>query len=209
MDQQTERLEEALCRVKTEISGEIGQLSESVGKLNAQVELQAKEIKSVKTHVGLLQKAVSDDRGRISTLESKVETLARKAVDIEDRSCCNNVRLVGLAEGAEGSDAVGFLRINLPICAATTAKRKTFSSAMKMATLKLRLGTGPKLFDDAASAMDFIHRQPPASGNTDNAPERRGKARRNLFAGESGSATPESGQMQEMDVHGEDVAVDQ
>ena len=41
MDQQTELLEEALCRVKTEISGEIGQLSESVGRLNAQVELQA------------------------------------------------------------------------------------------------------------------------------------------------------------------------
>ena len=64
------------------------------------------------------------------------------------------------------------------------------------ATLKLRLVTGPKLFDDAASAMDFIHRQPPASGDTDNAPERRGKARRNLFVGESGSAAPESGQMQ-------------
>ena len=100
-------------------------------------------------------------------------------------------------------------------------KRKTFSSAKKIAhnkdllpfliypaTLKLRLGTGPKLFDDAASAMDFIHRQP-ASGDTDNAPERRGKARRNLFAGESGSTAPESGQMQELDVHREDVAVNQ
>lgn len=291
MDQQTERLEDALGRVKTEISGEIGRLSESVGRLNTQVELQAKEIKSVKTHVGLLQKAVSDDRGRISTLESKVETLARKAVDMEDRSRRNNVRLVGLAEGAEGSDAVGFLRINLSIwfpsmkdrlievdrahrvygagaqntgrsrtlifrllrwqdrdailtaakkrvppirhgnsnllffadySTATTAKRKTFSSAMRLAhdkdlrpfliypaTLKLRLGSGPKLFDDAASALVFIHQQPPASDATGNATERREKARRNLFTGGSRAAAPESGQIQEMDVHGEDVAVDQ
>ncbi len=33
--------------------------------------------------------------------------------DIEDRSRRNNVRLVGLPEGAEGPDAAGFLRVNL------------------------------------------------------------------------------------------------
>ncbi len=34
-------------------------------------------------------------------------------MDIEDRSRRNNVRLVGFPEGAEGSDAAGFLRANL------------------------------------------------------------------------------------------------
>ncbi len=33
--------------------------------------------------------------------------------DIEESSRRNNVRLVGLPEGAEGSDAAGFLRVNL------------------------------------------------------------------------------------------------
>ncbi len=33
--------------------------------------------------------------------------------DMEDRDRRNNVRLVGLPEGAEGSDAAGFLRVNL------------------------------------------------------------------------------------------------
>ncbi len=33
--------------------------------------------------------------------------------DMEDRSRRNNVRLVGLPEGAEGSDAAGFLRVNI------------------------------------------------------------------------------------------------
>ncbi len=32
---------------------------------------------------------------------------------MEDRSRRNNVRLVGLPEGAEGSNAAGFLRVNL------------------------------------------------------------------------------------------------
>ncbi len=34
--------------------------------------------------------------------------------DMEDRSRRNNVRLVGLPEGVEGSDVAGFLRVNLP-----------------------------------------------------------------------------------------------
>ncbi len=33
--------------------------------------------------------------------------------DIEERSRRNNVRLVGLPEGAEGSNVAGFLRVNL------------------------------------------------------------------------------------------------
>ncbi len=33
--------------------------------------------------------------------------------DMEDRSRRNNIRLVGLPEGAEGSDVAGFLRVNL------------------------------------------------------------------------------------------------
>ncbi len=33
--------------------------------------------------------------------------------DMEDRSRRNNVQLVGLPEGAEGSNAAGFLRVNL------------------------------------------------------------------------------------------------
>ncbi len=33
--------------------------------------------------------------------------------DIEDRSRRNNVQLVGLPEGVEGSDVAGFLRVNL------------------------------------------------------------------------------------------------
>ncbi len=37
----------------------------------------------------------------------------RKKMDMEDRSRRNNVRLVGLPERAEGSDAAGFLRVNL------------------------------------------------------------------------------------------------
>ncbi len=42
-----------------------------------------------------------------------MERLTEKMTDIEDRSRRNNVRLVGLPEGVEGSDVAGFLRVNL------------------------------------------------------------------------------------------------
>lgn len=103
--------------------------------------------------------------------------------------------------------------------APTTEKRKTFSSAMKMvhekglrpflihpATLKLRLGTGPKLFDDPALAMDFVRREPPAGGNAGTT--RREGVRRNLFSDGSGSGAFEPARAQEAAAHTEDIIVD-
>ncbi len=46
-------------------------------------------------------------------LRNQLERLTEKMTDMEDRSRRNNVPLVGLPEGAEGSNAAGFLRVNL------------------------------------------------------------------------------------------------
>ncbi len=46
-------------------------------------------------------------------LGNQLERLTEKMTDIEDRSRRNNVQLVVLPERAEGSNAAGFLRVNL------------------------------------------------------------------------------------------------
>ncbi len=46
-------------------------------------------------------------------LRNQLERLTEKMTDMEDKSRRNNIRLVGLPEGMEGSDVAGFLRINL------------------------------------------------------------------------------------------------
>ncbi len=46
-------------------------------------------------------------------VRNQLERLTEKMTDMEDKSRRNNVRLVGLPEGMEGSDVAGFLRINL------------------------------------------------------------------------------------------------
>uniref|UniRef100_A0A3B1JAP9 L1 transposable element RRM domain-containing protein n=1 Tax=Astyanax mexicanus TaxID=7994 RepID=A0A3B1JAP9_ASTMX len=53
------------------------------------------------------------DRRAVTELRRHIDKLTDKMTDLEDRSRRNNIRLVGLPEAAEGSDASGFLRANI------------------------------------------------------------------------------------------------
>ncbi len=63
--------------------------------------------------VDSVQATTREDRSVIMDLRNQLERLAEKMTDMEDKSRRNNIRLVGLPEGMEGSDVAGFLRINL------------------------------------------------------------------------------------------------
>uniref|UniRef100_A0AAY5KS41 L1 transposable element RRM domain-containing protein n=1 Tax=Esox lucius TaxID=8010 RepID=A0AAY5KS41_ESOLU len=51
---------------------------------------------------------------KLALQEQQRDQLTTKLTDLEDRGRRNNVRLVGLPETVEGSDAVGYLKVNLP-----------------------------------------------------------------------------------------------
>ncbi len=68
-------------------------------------------MKQTRDRVDSVQAAAREDRRTVTDLRNQLEQLTEKMTDMEDRR--NNVRLVGLPEGAEGSDATGFLRVNL------------------------------------------------------------------------------------------------
>ncbi len=63
--------------------------------------------------VDFVQATTREDRSVIMDLRNQLERLTEKMTDMEDKSRRNNIRLVGLPEGMEGSDVAGFLRINL------------------------------------------------------------------------------------------------
>ncbi len=69
--------------------------------------------KQTRDCVDSVQADVREDRRAITDLRNKLERLTEKMTDIEDRGRRNNVRLVGLPEGAEGTNAASFLRVNL------------------------------------------------------------------------------------------------
>ncbi len=87
--------------------------NKSVKELREELEAIATTAKQTRDRVDSVQAAAREDRRTVTDLRNQLERLTEKMTDVEDRSRRNNVRLVGLPEGAEGSNAAGFLRVNL------------------------------------------------------------------------------------------------
>ncbi len=96
-----------------ELRVDIQATNNSVKELRAELEALASVTKQTRDWVDSVQAAAREDRMTVTDLRNQLERLTEKMTDIEDRSRRNNVRLVGLPEGAEGTDVAGFLRVNL------------------------------------------------------------------------------------------------
>ncbi len=87
--------------------------NKSIKELRKELEAIATAAKQTRDRVDSVQAAAPEDRRTDTDLRNQLERHTEKMTDMEDRSRRNNVRLVGLPEGAEGSNAAGFLRVNL------------------------------------------------------------------------------------------------
>ncbi len=96
-----------------ELCADIQATNNSVKELRVELEALASETKQKSDRVDSVQAAAREDRRTVTDLRNQLERLTEKMTDIEDRRRRNNVRLVGLPEGAEGSNTAGFLRVNL------------------------------------------------------------------------------------------------
>ncbi len=96
-----------------ELREDIQATNKSVKELREELEAIAITAKQTRDRVDSIQAAAREDRRAVTDLRNQLEQLTEKMTDMEDRSRINNVRLVGLPEGAEGSNAAGFLRVNL------------------------------------------------------------------------------------------------
>ncbi|KAJ1122291.1 hypothetical protein NDU88_000786 [Pleurodeles waltl] len=93
------------------------------GMDNAMVALTA-EMRSMRLDLAGFQSQMSGLDQRVTTVETQVASwtdrdlelshLRSKLADLEDRSCRNNVRLLGFPEGVEGADIFSYLRDILP-----------------------------------------------------------------------------------------------
>ncbi len=96
-----------------ELCADIQATNNSVKELRAELEALASATKQTSDQVDSIQAAAREDRRTVTDLRNQLERLTEKMTDIEDRSRRNNMRLVGLPEGTEGSNTAGFLRVNL------------------------------------------------------------------------------------------------
>ncbi len=96
-----------------ELREDIQASNKSVKELREELEAIATTAKQTRDQVDTVQAAACEDRRAVTDLGNQLERLTEKMTDMEDRSRRNNVRLLGLPEGAEGPNAAGFLRANL------------------------------------------------------------------------------------------------
>ncbi len=94
-----------------ELREDIQVTNKSVKELR-ELEAIATTAKQTRDRVDSVQADAREDRRTVTDLRNQLERLTEKMTR-NNRSRRNNVRLVGLPEGVEGSNAAGFLRVNL------------------------------------------------------------------------------------------------
>ncbi|KAK6475300.1 LINE-1 type transposase domain-containing protein 1 [Huso huso] len=74
----------------------------------------AEQVAEVENRVSTNENNLQGAADRITQLEKEMSSLKDKTQDLENRSRRSNIRLVGLPEGSEGQDTVGFVAQLIP-----------------------------------------------------------------------------------------------
>lgn len=90
------------------------QVSDKIDEILSAVMDVTKRMTEAEERISGTEDNIVQLKTRNDTLEKQVKSLSDKVVDLENRSRRNNLRLVGLPEKEEGSDACAFLEKFLP-----------------------------------------------------------------------------------------------
>lgn len=108
----------------SDLKVQVKQTNDAVQNVVAEVEHLGKVVNKSQNKVDSLQATVRANNRDVQDHSELIAALNNKITEMEDRSRRNNLRLVGLAESAEGSDPIGFLKIQLPLWIPSLAGRE-------------------------------------------------------------------------------------
>lgn len=109
-----EAIESILTPQITELQTQLQTTSDKISSIGRQIGQQEQSIKQLESRCDNIQASARSDKATVRALKATVAELSSKLADMEDRSRRSNLRLIGLAEGAEGGDAISFLETNIP-----------------------------------------------------------------------------------------------
>lgn len=86
----------------------------SLIELRQEVQSQTNTVRDLISKVDKVQGETRQMKKDLNMCTTEQQNLTSKIAELEDRSRRNNVRLVGLQQGREGDDPIGFLQMMLP-----------------------------------------------------------------------------------------------
>lgn len=89
-------------------------LQGEVAGIRADFTSQKKEVGEIRKEVSVMRADVGANSSKLAEHDTELEAMRAKLADVEDRSRRCNVRINGLPEGLEGSNAIQFLTQKLP-----------------------------------------------------------------------------------------------
>lgn len=100
--------------MKTEFSSRFDGIMVAIESMKKEMTDCNERVLQAELRISNTEDGVAHLQAKVNKLESKNKSLENKLVDLETRSRLNNLRLVGLPEGAEGRDACSFLEKWIP-----------------------------------------------------------------------------------------------
>lgn len=104
----------AIQSLRDDMTKQSSDMLEAINGLKAELLSHSKRIGETEERISQTEEDVNTLRLKAKKLEQTVETLSNKVQDLEDRGRRSNLRMVGLPERTEGSDACAFLEDWLP-----------------------------------------------------------------------------------------------
>lgn len=104
----------AISSMKTEFTSRFDGVMAAIESMRREINECTERVSQTELRISTAEDDVAGLQAKVNTLESKNKTLEDKLLDLETRSRLNNLRLVGLPEGAEGHDPCAFLEKWIP-----------------------------------------------------------------------------------------------
>ena len=105
-------IQERKEEISRQIDAKTTSIQSSLSKIEMAMSTLADQVEEMEGHISANEDNIKDATTHIGKLE-EVQSLKGKVDDL-NRSRCNNIRVLGLPENAEGRDAAGFLERVLP-----------------------------------------------------------------------------------------------
>lgn len=101
-------------KISSTIDEKLGPLAETVHNHTQQLETATHRLDEAERRIMAAEASSEDAQTRVFTLEKQVAMLNEHLDDLENRGRRKNIRILGLREDVEGTDAVAFLQTWIP-----------------------------------------------------------------------------------------------